>query len=112
MNKKFNKDFDIIDHYSPQDLNILNTYFKQNIYLINYDDNKEPIDQGYMIDYRNVYVVKAKDQYLIAVKLPEIKQNNAKKDQKVSHEELAWIFDIQNRLENSPVKVNKIEGTS
>ena len=39
--KKFDKDFDKISNYTAEKIHILSTHFKENLYVINYDENKE-----------------------------------------------------------------------
>ena len=111
--KKYDKDFDKISNYTTEEIHILSTYFKENLYVINYDENKEPFNHIKQVDCRNVYLVKAKDLYFMVFRLQDIRGNSAKG--MVDHFELADIFGIEHKLEvSSPGKQqqSKIEGTN
>jgi len=70
--------------------------FKEKVFLVNYDDSKDALE-NIPIDCNSIYLLKAKNMYCLLVKLQEITQTAASK---VSHEELAAIFNIGYKLEN------------
>ena len=111
--KKYDKDFDKISNYTNEEIHIFSTYFKENLYVINYDENKEPFSHIKQVDCRNIYLVKAKEIFFMVFRLQDIKGNSGKGT--VDHFELAEIFGIEHKLEaSSPVKQqqSKIEGTN
>jgi len=56
---------------------------------------------------KNIYLLKAKDQYFLLIKFPSIALT---RQEKVSHEEFAEIFKIQDKLEDTAH--SRVQGTN
>jgi hypothetical protein len=56
-----------LEKLSEQQINSIGTFFSENIYLVNYDENKDCL-KGLPLNYKNTYLVKAKKMYFILIK--------------------------------------------
>jgi hypothetical protein len=83
-----------VENYSEEQMRKISTFFGERVFLINYDYNKGALTDR-VLSHKYVYLLKAKDLYFVLFKEQDIEPVDRGV---VSHEELAAVFRIENKL--------------
>jgi hypothetical protein len=98
-----------VENYNEEQMKKISAFFGEKIYLINYDYNKGALTDV-TLTFKNIYLLKAKMMYMILFKEQEIE---FMEKGFMGHDELAGIFNIENKLEKAaPKSKSAIKSTS